>query len=56
MNVAKGITFIYLRYINKLDPTIKNEKWTNKEIQSLFMFYRLNGSKWQKMQTILPQR
>jgi hypothetical protein len=56
MNVGKGIRSINVRYINKLDPTIKNEKWTNEEIQSLFMFYRLNGSKWQKMQSVLPQR
>lgn len=46
----------YFRYINKLDPQVKQEDWSDDEIKKIFEFYEEYGSQWSLIQKFLPGR
>ena len=46
----------YFRYINKLDPQVKLEDWSDDEIKKIFEFYEEYGSQWSLIQKFLPGR
>lgn len=44
------------RYINKLDPRIKREDWSEEEDQKILELYSKLGSKWSEISKTLPGR
>ncbi len=44
------------RFINKLDPKIKNEEWTNEEDMMILKYYSQVGSRWSEISKKLPGR
>ncbi len=57
MPADKGnLSDIYIRYIKKLDKSIKQDKLTVKELRKLFKAYNIFGSQWKTIQTLLKRR
>lgn len=44
------------RFINKLDPKIKKEEWTDEEDRKIIELYCLIGRKWSEISKQLPGR
>ena len=44
------------RFINKLDPKIKNEEWTDEEDRLILKYYSEVGSRWSEISKRLPGR
>ena len=44
------------RFINKLDPTIKNEDWTQEEDKLILKYFSEFGSRWSQISKKLPGR
>ena len=44
------------RYLNKLNPGIKNNKWTSEEDALLLRLYKIHGRKWSKISKQMPGR
>lgn len=44
------------RFINKLDPKIKNDEWTDEEDRMILKYYSEVGSKWSEISKKLPGR
>jgi myb proto-oncogene protein len=44
------------RFINKLDPKIKNEDWTDEEDKLILKYYYEFGSRWSEISRKLPGR
>ena len=44
------------RFINKLDPRIKNEDWTEEEDRKVLELYSKIGSKWSEISKLIPGR
>lgn len=44
------------RFINKLDPKIKKEEWTEEEDRKILELYSSIGSKWSEISKHLPGR
>jgi hypothetical protein len=44
------------RYVNKLDPSLKNTPWTVREDEILFRHHNMLGNKWKQIAEFLPGR
>ncbi len=44
------------RFINKLDPNIRNEEWTEDEDRLILKYYTEYGSHWSEISKQLPGR
>ena len=46
----------YLRFQNKIDPSLSLEKWSAEEISKIFKLYDEYGPKWNLIEAFIPGR